>query len=76
MARYSSGADNVDVAAIAVPELLPLLLVVLPTTSRPGQVRGKMRTRPTADGFTISGVDVGVLRKVGYGRHAISLYRI
>ena len=74
MARYSSGADDVVAAAIAVPEPLPLLLlVVLPTTSRPGQVRGKMRTRPTADGFTISGVDVGVLRKVGYGRHAMMI---
>ena len=61
MAQYSSGADGVVVALIVVPVLL--LLLVLPTTSRPGQVRGKIRTRPTADRFTILGVDVGVLRR-------------
>ena len=73
MAQYSSGADGVVVALIVVPVLLLLLLLVLPTTSRPGQVRGKIRTRPTADRFTILGVDVGVLRKVGYGIHAMIL---
>ena len=58
-------------ALIVVPVLL--LLLVLLTTSRPIQVRGKIRTRPTAHRFTILGVDVGVLRKVGYGIHAMIL---
>jgi len=60
MAWYSSWAGDDDAAAAAdCDEALSLLLLT------PGQVRGWMRTLPTAEREWTEGVRVGESRKVG-----------